>query len=424
MIDIKLVRESPKLVKDNLKRRNDPGALEMVGKIIKIDSKWRKLKGEADSLRHERNKISLQVSEAKKQGKNIKPILSRAKEISKKLQDIKEKEEGFEKEVREILLEIPNLVDKIVPEGKDERDNKEIKKWGKKPKISKPKSHLELGEALDILDLKRAAKIAGSGFYIFKNELAQMQRALINFMLDFHLKKGKIEIVSPIMANAKSAEGTAHLPKFDKDMYKTREGFYLVPTAEMTLTNIHREEDLKEEELPKRFFGYTPCFRTEAGRHGSETPGIFRLHQFDKVEMVTLCKPEDSDKEFKIMLDDAQEILKKLDIPYRVLALCSGDTGFKESITYDLETWSPYLKKYMETSSVSKVTDFQARRMNTRYRDKKENKMKFIHTLNGSGLALPRLIIAILENNQLKDGSVKIPKVLVPYMGIKKIGVK
>ncbi len=423
MIDIKLLRESPELVRVNLKKRFQEEKIEIVNEVLKLDEKWRKLKFDEDKLRSERNKVSKEISEAKKakKEKEAKKLMKKAKEIPGKIEKIQEKRNKARDEIRYLLLNLPNFLDKDTPSGRDESENVEKRKWGKFPVFKNPKSHVELGEDLDILDMKRGAKLAGSGFYVFKNGLAQMQRALIQFMLDFHMSKGKTEIVSPILANTETAEGTAHLPKFDQDMYKTREGFYLIPTAEMTLTNLHRGETLKEDEFPKRFYGYTPCFRTEAGRHGAETPGIFRLHQFDKVEMVTLCCPNDANKELKIMMDDAETLLKKLNIPYRVLLICSGDLGFKELITYDIETWSPYLKKYMETSSVSKCGDFQARRMNTRYQDKKDNNLKFIETLNGSGLALPRLIIAIMENNQQKDGSIKIPKVLQKYMGGKKV---
>ncbi len=420
MIDIKLIRENPKLVRENTKSRGYDE--KIVDEILSIDNKWRKLKKEDDNLRAERNKISEEVNDAKKNKneKLVKELIEKAKKISDKLGTNQKKENEFESKRRNLLLQVPNILKETVPAGKDETDNKELKKWGIKPKISKPLSHVELGESLDILDIKRAVKITGSGFYILKGEGARLQRALIQFMLDFQGKSGRLEIQTPVLANSKTAEGTAHLPKFEQDMYKTREGFYLIPTAEMTLTNLHRGENLTEDELPKRFYGHTLCFRTEAGRHGAETPGIFRLHQFDKVEMVTLCKPEDDEKEFDLMMKNAEGILKELEVPYRVIVLCSGDSGFKEAITYDIETWSPFLGKYMETSSVSSLRDFQGRRMNTRYHSKKTNKLEFVYTLNGSGLALPRLLIAILENNQNKDGSINIPKVLQSYMGGKK----
>ncbi len=411
MIDIKLVRENPEVVKESLKKRNSKINLD---NLIKLDEKWRKLKYQEDSIRKSRNSVSKKINKLKKAGKSAAKEIKIAKDIPKKLEKIEIQRKKLGDKIKTILLTIPNFLDKEVPQGKDESQNKELKKWGKIPKISNPKSHEELLK--DLLDMKRAVNVSGAGFYFFKGELAQLQRALINFMLDFHNTKGRTEIVSPLLAKPEAAEGTAHLPKFDKDMYKTREGLYLIPTAEMTLTNMHREEVLKR--LPKRYYGYTPCFRTEAGQHGSGTPGIFRVHQFDKVEMVTICNPKDSDKEFKSMIDDAEEILRKLEIPYRILILCSGDIGFKESMTYDIETWSPYMKKYMETSSISKCRDFQARRMNTKYQSKEG--LKFVYTLNGSGLALPRLIIALVENNQNKDGSINIPKVLQPYMNGKK----
>jgi seryl-tRNA synthetase len=407
MIDIKLVRDNPKIIKDSLKKRKSDID---ISKLIKLDEDWRKLKFKEDQLRKQRNTISLKINELKKKGKSAKKELLEAKRIPKEIEKLQVKRRKLALEIKRLLLSLPNLLDKEVPIGKNESQNKEIRKVGKITKGGK--SHEELLKGL----LGNASKVSGSGFYFFKGELAQLQRALINFMLDFHQSKGRIEIVSPILARPEAAEGTAHLPKFDKDMYKTREGLYLIPTAEMTLTNIHREEVLKR--LPKRYYGYTPCFRTEAGQHGSDTPGIFRIHQFDKVEMVTICNPKDSDKEFKSMVSDAEELLKKLEIPYRVIVLCSGDMGFKESLTYDLETWSPYLKKYMETASISKCGDFQARRMNTKYQSKEG--LKFVHTLNGSGLAIPRLIISLVECNQNKDGSINIPKVLQSYMNGKK----
>ena len=421
MIDIRLIRESADLVRENTKSRGYDG--KIVDEILKVDLAWRKLKNEDDGLRAERNKISEEINAVKKSGgKSIKDIVKRGKEISSKLKVNQEKEKRLESERINLLLQVPNILRDEVPKGKDENDNKELKKWGVKPKIVKPMSHAKLGENLDILDLKAAARMTGSGFYILKGNGAILQRALTQFMLDFHNKSGRLEVQTPILANADSARGTAHLPKFEDDMYKTREGLYLIPTAEMTLTNLHRGETLKDDDLPMRFYGYTPCFRTEAGRHGSETPGIFRLHQFDKVEMVTLCRPEDDKKEFELMMKNAEGILQALKIPYRVIILCSGDSGFKESVTHDIETWSPFLKKYMETSSVSSIGDFQGRRMNTRYHSKKSNKMEFIYTLNGSGLALPRLMIAIMENYQNKDGSISVPKVLQGYMGgLKKI---
>lgn len=425
MIDIKLIRENPELVKENYGLRGKKEFLDRLDEVLKKDDEWRKLKFQADKLRSEKNKISHEVNIVvkAKNKKKIEELKEKAKGISQELQETQNREKETEKELRDLMLLLPNLIDKRVVIGKDDSENKEIKTWGVKSKITKVLSHVEIGEKLGGLDMETAAKITGSGFFILKGNLARFQRALIQFMLDYHYKTGRTEIISPVLANPKAAEGTAHLPKFDLDMYKTREGFYLIPTAEMTLTNLHRESILNLSELPKRYYGHTVCFRTEAGRHGSETPGIFRLHQFDKVEMVTICKQEDNEKELQFMMKSAEELLQLLEVPYRIILICSGDQGFKESVTYDIETWSPYLKKYMETSSVSSCTDFQARRMETFYYDEKNNK-KLVYTLNGSGLALPRLMISLLENNQNPDGSINIPKVLQSYMGgLKKIEI-
>ena len=314
MLDINLIRENSEMVKENYSLRNDSDILKQLKEVIQLDTEWRKLKNEADGLRHQRNEISQKINSAKKKGEDAERLIVKAKGILKKLQATQDKEKNLGQKIREIMLTLPNLLDKKVIKGKDETENKEIRKWGKKPIIARPLSHVELGKNLDILDLDAATKLTGAGFYVFKKELAILVRALMNFFLDYHNKNGRTEIWSPILANEDTAIGTAHLPKFDKDMYKTREGFYLVPTAEMTLTNLHKKEILDEAELPKRYCAYTPCFRTEAGRHGAETPGIFRVHQFDKVEMVTICKPEDNDKEFDSMMNSAEELLKKLEI--------------------------------------------------------------------------------------------------------------
>jgi seryl-tRNA synthetase len=322
-----------------------------------------------------------------------------------------------------LVCVIPNFQDKSAPIGGEE-NNKEIKKFGVIPKFDfKIKSHDEILENLGLLDMKRAAKVSGSGFYLFKGELAQLERALINFMLDFHIKDGFVEINPPQLVNSLTMYGTGNLPKFENDLYKTREGFYLIPTAEVVVTNIHANETLFEKDLPKKFVAFTQCYRTEAGRHGAETPGIFRLHEFEKVEMVYLTSQEDSEKYHEEMTARAEKLLEMLQLPYRRIVLATGDASFASAKTYDLEVWSPFLKRYLETSSCSNCTDFQARRMNTRYQSKEG--LKYVHTLNGSGLATPRLMIALIENNQDEDGSINIPKVLQPYMsGKKKIEAK
>ena len=424
MLDPKLIREKPKEVKDNLKKRGMDAS--MADEWLKLDNKLKDLKQRNDDLRHSRNVISEKINKAKKAGdeKEAKDAIKEAHELPDKIKKIDDEISKIESELNDISLNLPNIIDEKVPAGKSAEDNKVIRKVGKIPKIKNPKSHVELLENLNLLDLKASVKIAGEGFYVLKAELAQLERALINFFLDYHKKKGRIEINPPILANEKSAFGTAHLPKFKNDMYRTTENLYLAPTAELPLTNLHQDSVLPESELPIRYCAYTPCFRTEAGKHGTETRGLFRIHQFDKVEMMTFSLPENSEKELKLMLEDAEALLKLLKIPYRVIILCSGDIGFKEAITYDIETYSPFLKKYMETSSVSNCRDFQARRMNTKFLRNSTNQREYVHTLNGSGLALPRLMISLVENNQTADGCIKVPKALWKYTGFKEIKKK
>ncbi|MCX6747164.1 MAG: serine--tRNA ligase, partial [Candidatus Pacearchaeota archaeon] len=416
MIDLKFIRENPELVRKNcLNRGYDSGYID---EILSLDEKWRKLKKEDDDLRAKRNKVSKQINEAKKQKKDVSKLLKEAREIPDKLNKNEEKERELRLDLDKFLFLIPNIQNKEVPVGREEK-NKEVKKEGKVPKFSFfVKSHVEILEKLDFLNMERAAKLAGTGFYLFKGEFAQFERALINFMIDFHVKDGFTEINPPQLVNAKTMFGTGNLPKFEGDLYKTSEELYLIPTAEVPLTNIHANETLSEKDLPKKFVAFTQCYRTEAGRHGSETPGIFRLHEFEKVEMVYICKQEDSWKLLEEMTSRAEKLLKLLKLPYRKLLLATADAGFASAKTYDLEVWSPYLKKYLETSSCSNCTDFQARRMNTRYQSK--SGIRFVHTLNGSGLATSRLLISLIENYQQKDGSIKIPSFLQPYMNGKK----
>lgn len=415
MLDINLIRENLELVKENCRNRGYDE--KIASEIFKLDKKWRELKTEDDSLRAKRNKISEEINNNKKEKKPIDHLLKSAKEVLENLNS-NEKEENELKEKRDSLLaQIPNIQKEGNPIGGEEK-NKEIKKWGKIPNIKSPKTHLELGEKLDIIDIKRATKIAGSGFYILKGKGAKLQRALIQFMLNFHEENGFTEINPPQLVNRKTAFGTGNLPKFDDQLYKTNDELILAPTAEVPVTNIYADEVLNEKQLPMKFCAFTECYRTEAGRKAGEE-GLFRIHQFEKVEMVYLCKPEDSDNFLEEMTTYAETILEKLEIPYRKLILATGDASFSSARTYDLEVWSPGMNRYLECSSCSNCTDFQARRMNTKFQSKTET--KFIHTLNGSGLALPRLMIALLENNQQEDGSIKIPKVLQPYTGFKEI---
>jgi seryl-tRNA synthetase len=423
MIDIRLIRENPEIVKKNCRNRGYDA--KIVEEIISADKQWRKLKYKEDEVRAERNKVSKQINEAKKERneKKVKELMARAKSIPEELKKIDENETSLKEKINLLLSLIPNIQARDVPIG-GEKQCREIHKFGKIPKFKFPvKNHVELLENLGLLDLKASAKLSGSGFYLFRGELAEFERALINFMLDINTQAGFLEINPPQIANEKILFGTGNLPKFEKDLYKTREGLYLIPTAEVVLANLYADEILKESELPKKFTAFTQCYRTEAGRHGLETPGIFRLHQFEKVEMVYLCRQEDSWKFLEEMTNQAEKILKLLKLPYRRIVLATQDAGFASAKTYDLEAWSPSLKKYLEVSSCSNCTDFQARRMNTRYQSKEG--IKFVHTLNGSGLATPRLLISLVENNQQKDGSILIPKILQKYMhGKKKIEIK
>jgi seryl-tRNA synthetase len=419
MIDTKVLRENPDIIKKNNKNRGYDVNLK---EILDLDTKWRKLKKEDDDLRGKRNKISKEINQAKKakNQKKAKELIKKAKVIPEKLKKNEDKEKDLKEKINALVSRIPNIQAKDVPVGGEEK-NKVIKKHGKISKLNFPaKGHLELLENLDLLDMKRGAKLAGSGFYMFKGKLAKLERALINYMLDFHTKDGFLEINPPQLVNANALYGTGNLPKFEEDLYKTREGLYLIPTAEVPVTNIYANETLKEKDLPKKFVAFTQCYRTEAGRHGSETPGIFRLHEFEKVEMVYICRPEDSWQFLEEMVERAERILQELELPYQKIVLATADASFASAKTYDLEVWSPVMKKYLETSSCSNCTDFQARRMNLRYQSK-TGVTSHAHTLNGSGLATPRLLIALVENNQQPDGSIKVPKVLHKYTGFKEI---
>jgi len=421
MIDIKFIRENPELVKKSCKNR---GYDISIDELLKLDERYRNNLQKVEKLKHQRNSATKEINELKKQGKDIKVKIKEIKEIPEKIKKLDDEIKVLREKIFSTAIGMPNIPDPSVPVGADETKNVEAKKKGKIPKFNFDiKPHWQIGKDLDIIDIDSSIKLAGSGFYVLKGLGAKLERALINFFLDYHAKNGFTEICPPILVNEKTMFGTAQLPKFEQDLYKTTEGLYLIPTAEVPLTNLHQNEILDVEELPKYYCAFTPCFRTEAGKHGTETRGIFRLHQFDKVEMVKICHPDHSEKELEDMRQTAEKLIELLELPYRTLLLCTGDMGFAASKTYDIEVWSPYQKKYLETSSCSNCKDFQARRMNTRFRTKEGN--KFVHTLNGSGLATPRLIISILECNQQKDGSVKIPKVLQPYMdGLKKIEKK
>ncbi|MDD5687819.1 MAG: serine--tRNA ligase [Elusimicrobia bacterium] len=425
MIDIKLIRENPEIVKKSLENRNAKFNLD---EIISIDSNYRKVLQENEELKSKRNKVSDEI------GKNPPNKGELIKEMQVLKQEIKEGEENVKKievELFDKLLYIPNLLDDSVPIGKSAEDNKVVREYSPKSEVRSPGSenrraegevldHQTIGEGLKILDFEAASKLSGSRFVLLKGDGAKLERAIINFMLDIHVSRGYKEIFPPFIVDKKCLVGTGQLPKFEEELYKCGDGVYLIPTAEVPLTNIHRDEILSEEQLPINYVAYTACFRQEAGSYGKDTRGLIRNHQFNKVELVKYVKPEDSTAEHEKMLSDAEEILKQLELTYRVVELCTADLGFSSSKTYDLEVWMPGEKNWREISSISNCKDFQARRLNCKFR--RDKKPEFVHTLNGSGVAVGRTFAAILENFQNKDGSVSIPKNLIKYFGKDKIG--
>lgn len=417
MLDLAYIRENKEKVRQALEIRAPK--LDFDG-FLRLDEDRRKLQQELDSLRAEKNRANGVITQLLKEKKDTKTTIDSMKSISQKICEYENKVGDIDSKVTEILLIIPNIPHNNVKNGSDSSQNTEITRWGEPKKHDfKPKEHTEIGHELGIFDIPRAAKISGSGFVVFKGIGARLQRALINFMLDQHTQEhGYTEFWPPILVNRASMVGTGQLPKFEEDMYRLKQDdMFLIPTAEVPITNLHREEVLKEEDLPLKYTAYTPCFRREAGAYGKDTKGLIRVHQFDKVELVKFCTPEKSYEEHEKMLKDAEKILQLLGLPYRVMQLCSGDMGFAAAKCYDIETWAPVLGRWLEVSSVSNFEDFQARRANIRFKRKNSNKSEFVHTLNGSGLALPRVIIALLENFQNADGSVVVPEALRAYLG-------
>lgn len=417
MLDIKLVRENPEKTNELLKRRNPELSVD---EIIKTDKKRREAQAKADELRSEKKKLSQEVGMLRKQGKDSLEIEEKVKKINEEMKDL----ENFESEINEtqksLLLNIPNLPSEDTPIGLNEKDNVVIKTVRDIPTTSfEIKPHWEIGVDLGLLDFERGVKISESRFTIYKGAGARLERAIINFFLDLHtLEHGYTEILPPFLVNSASMTGTGQLPKFAQDMYKCEdENLYLIPTAEVPLTNIYRNEILSEEDLPIYMAAYTPCFRREAGSAGKDTRGLIRQHQFNKVELVKLCTPEISAEEHEKLTQNAEKVLELLELPFRRIALCSGDIGFSAQKCFDLEVWLPSSKGYREISSCSNFGNFQARRTNLKYRSKATGKSEFVHTINGSGLAIGRTFAAILENCQQEDGSVKIPKVLQKYFG-------
>lgn len=422
MHDIKFIRENPKAFDQALARRGLP---PRSAEILKLDEEKRARQTEVQELQAKRNQLAKAVAEAKRSGGDADSIMQESKAVGEKLKTLEEVLQGDDKIVA-ILETLPNILQDSVPDGPDESHNRLEKTVGEKKTFSfTPKEHIELGESLGMMDFERAVKISGSRFVILRKALARMERALAQFMLDSHVNEfGYEEIVPPYLVRDAAAYGTGQLPKFSEDLFQTTNGYWLIPTAEVPVTNMVADEILDKESLPIRFCAYSPCFRSEAGAAGKDTKGMIRQHQFTKVELVSITTPEQSLEEHERMLSAAENILKKLGLHYRVITLCSGDTGFGSSKTYDLEVWMPGQNAYREISSCSNFMDFQARRMKARFKATGDKATHFVHTLNGSGLAIGRTMIAIMENYQQEDGSIVVPEALVPYMGGIKIVTK
>ncbi len=414
MLDIKRIRANKEEVKEALAKRNGQFPID---EVIELDEERRRLLTEIEAKKAQQNKVSKMIPELKKKGEDVSAVLAEMKDISKEIKDMDPRVKEIEEEVHAKLLEIPNTPNPQVPIGRDDSDNLEIRKFMEPTKFDfEPKAHWDLGADLDILDFERAAKITGARFTIFKGLGSKLERSLIDFMLSLHTEEhGYTELGVPFMVNRNAMIGTGQLPKFEEDMFHLpAKDYFLVPTAEVPVTNYRKEEILKNEDLPLYYTAYTPCFRQEAGSAGRDTRGLIRNHQFDKVELVKLARPEDSYEELEKLTRDAEEVLQLLEIPYRVVRLCSGDIGFSSAMTYDIEVWMPSYGRYVEISSCSNFEDFQARRANLRFRDE-DGKVKYVHTLNGSGLAVGRTFAAVLENYQNEDGTITVPKALRKY---------
>jgi len=422
LIDINLIRETPQLVKENIKKKFQNEKLPLLDEAVKLDSQIRKLKTEAQELRTERNTLSARINEAKKANKDVKPILEKAKRIPDQIKTLEDEETKLNISLTNIMLKIPNFISKKTPFGKDASQNKVISKGGKINKFTFPiKTHVEIAEQLNMADFDSSARVSGKGFYYLKGDLALLNQALIRFAIDFMTKKKYLYIETPLMLNSQSIFASMDKKAIEQSVYSVRdEDLNLIGTAEQSLLAMHANETILESELPKKYFSYSMCFRKEIGAHGINEKGLWRTHQFNKIEQFIFCRPEDSEKFYEELLKNSEEILKKLDLPYRVLEICTGDLADWKFRSADLEVYRPTTKEYGEVMSLSNCTDYQARKLNIKCLDSKGNK-RVLHTLNDTALATSRILVAILENNQNKDGSVTIPKVLVPYVGKNKI---
>ncbi len=424
MLDVKFIRENPELVKQGVENKNEKNRVD---DVLKLDEERRDLIVHADELKSQRNQVSSKIPQMKKAGQDVSSTLAEMKRVSDQIAELDSNLKIVEENLENILMYIPNIPHPSVPIGKSAADNVEERQWlpeGFSFNVDETYlDHIELGKKLKILDFERGAKISGSGFPLYLGKGATLERALINFMLDYHLQNhGYSEVFPPFLVNRDSMKGTGQIPKMEEDMYSIdKDGLFPIPTAEVPITNIYRNDVLNENDLPIKYVGYSACFRREAGSYGKDSKGFLRVHQFNKVEMVKFVKPENSLNELEALVNDAEDILKELKIPYRVLLLCTGDLSFSAAKCYDIETWSPAENKWLEASSCSTFENFQARRANIRFRNEETKKLEFVHTLNGSGLATSRLMVSILENYQTPEGKIIVPKVLQKYTGFEVI---
>ena len=418
MLDQKLLRNDIEKVAKQLARHGYE--LDIV-RFNELEYQRKSIQVKTQELQSERNSKSKDIGKAKSAGENIQPLLDAVSSLGDELNEAKSQLDAVQAELNDILMGMPNILDESVPDGQSEEDNLEVRKWGEPTQLDfEPKDHVELGAPNDWLDFETAAKLTGSRFVVMRGHMARLHRALIQFMLDLHTSEhGYTEVYVPYMVNSDSLKGTGQLPKFEEDLFAMSgdSGYYLIPTAEVPVTNIARDEIIEAKQMPVKFACHTPCFRSEAGSYGKDTRGMIRQHQFEKVEMVQLVSPQSSWQALEELTGHAEKVLQKLNLPYRVLILCAGDTGFSAAKTYDLEVWLPGQQAYREISSCSNFQDFQARRMSARWRNPETGKPELLHTINGSGLAIGRTLVAILENYQQQDGSILIPEALQPYMG-------
>lgn len=424
MLDLKRIRNNSNKIKEELSNRGEKFDINIIDEVLKLDEERRNILANVEILKNNKNRASFQVRKFKKEGKDFSSVLIEIKKLSEKIKKFHDNLSEINEKIQYIMFRIPNIPNYQVPDGQTDKDNVEIRKWLEPTKFNfEPKAHWDIGTDLKILDFERAGKVTGSRFTFYKGLGARLERSLISYFLDTHTEKhGYIEILPPYIVNRISMIGTGQLPKFEEDAFKiSQDDYFLIPTAEVPVTNLYRDEILKGDELPLKCVAYSACFRSEVGSAGRDTRGLIRQHQFNKVELVKFTKEEQSYEELEKLINDVEEVLKELGIPYRVLRICKGDLGFTASLKYDLEVWMPSYNRYVEISSCSNFEDFQARRANIRYKEHGKSKPKYVHTLNGSGVAIGRAVAAILENYQNEDGSVTIPEVLRMYMGGKEI---